>query len=93
VRIIGFESGGLAAKVFDFLCPHRYNPGRWMKIKNYNKREKLANLLFELVKYLLTVVGVGAVIPESPISFETAFSGIALATILLCFALVTTPEE
>lgn len=32
---------------------------------HHNKREKLASLLFDLVKYIFTVSGVGAILPES----------------------------
>ncbi len=39
-----------------------------VKTAHHNKREKLSNLLFDLVKYLLTVIGVGAILPESKIS-------------------------
>jgi hypothetical protein len=64
-----------------------------MKVPHYNKREKLANLLFDLAKYLLTVVGVGAMVPGSRSALETVFSGIGLAVVLLGFALIITPEE
>ncbi len=63
------------------------------KAPHHNKREKLANLLFDLVKYLLTVIGVGAILPSSNISFKTALIGILIAFVVLGFALMMTPEE
>jgi len=38
-----------------------------MKGPHHHKREKLSSLLFDLVKYLLTVIGVGAILPDSKI--------------------------
>jgi hypothetical protein len=53
----------------------------------------LANLLFDVVKYLLTVIGVGAVVPGSHVSFETASMGFVMEVTILAFALIATPEE
>ena len=64
-----------------------------VKSANYKKREKLSTLLFDLVKYLLTVIGVGAIIPESNISLGTALIGMFIALVILTLALVITPEE
>ena len=64
-----------------------------MRSSHHHKREKLANLFFDLVKYLLTVIGVGAILPESKISIGTAMVGIIVALVVLTVALVITPEE
>lgn len=64
-----------------------------MKEPHHNKREKLSSLLFDLVKYLLTVVGVGAILPESKFSFETVMTGLITAAVLLTAAWVITPEK
>lgn len=64
-----------------------------MKGRYHNKREKLAALLFDLVKYLLTVIGVGTILPESKISAWTLVTGLLLAGVLLALAMVIAPEE
>ena len=64
-----------------------------MKRAHHNKREKLSTLLFDLVKYLLTVIGVGAIIPDSKISIGTALVGITISLVVLMFALFITPED
>lgn len=66
---------------------------RTVRQAHHNKREKLAALLFDLVKYLLTVIGVGAILPDSKISMMTALIGFALTLGLLSLALVITPEK
>ncbi len=63
------------------------------KAPHHNKREKLANLLFDLVKFLLTVIGIGAILPGSNISLQTALIGILIAFVVLGLGLVITPEE
>ena len=60
---------------------------------HHNKREKLSTLLFDLVKFLLTVIGVGAIIPDSKISIGTALVGIIISLVVLMFALIITPED
>jgi len=45
------------------------------------------------VKYLLTVIGVGAILPESKISVGTALVGIMVALLVLTVALLITPED
>jgi small-conductance mechanosensitive channel len=64
-----------------------------VKQAHHNKREKLATLLFDLVKYLLTVIGVGAILPESKISLATALIGLLITLVILTFAVIITPEE
>jgi hypothetical protein len=55
--------------------------------------KKLANLLIELVKYMFTVIGVGAILPETRISRGTAAVGLGMAAVVLLVALLLTPEE
>jgi hypothetical protein len=62
-------------------------------IPHRNKREKAASLLFDLVKYLVTVIGIGALVPESRITNATVLLGLTMAAIILGLALVVTPED
>jgi len=64
-----------------------------VRSRHQKKREKLSALLFDLVKYLLTVIGVGAILPESKIAVGTALIGMAIAFVILTLALIITPEE
>lgn len=59
----------------------------------HNKREKLANLLFDLVKYFLTVIGIGAILPGSTVPVLTATVGALIALLVLGVALWVTPEK
>ncbi|MGQ0810787.1 MAG: hypothetical protein ACT4OO_06125 [Nitrospiraceae bacterium] len=67
----------------------------WTTVKGpqHNKREKLANLLFDLAKYLLTVIGIGAILPESKVALLNFLIGVFIAVALLVVALFITPEE
>ena len=53
----------------------------------------MSDLLFDLVKYLLTVIGVGAVLPDSKLSTATVVTGSPLTLVILAGALLITPEE
>lgn len=53
----------------------------------------MSDLLFDLVKYLLTVIGVGAVLPDSKLSTATVIVGLLLTVVILVTALLVTPEE
>lgn len=64
-----------------------------MKVAHYNKREKLANLFFDLSKYLSTVIGIGGIVPGNTISLKTVFIGMLMAIAILGCALIITPEE
>ena len=64
-----------------------------VKGPHHNKREKVAGLLFDLSKYLLTVVGVGAILPDSKIGGWVAIAGFSVAFVLLAIAVIVTPEE
>jgi hypothetical protein len=59
----------------------------------HNKREKLSSLLFDLAKYLSTVIGVGAILPESKISVGNLLIGVSLAVVILVAAVIITPEQ
>lgn len=53
----------------------------------------MSDLLFDLVKYLLTVIGVGAILPESKLSTATVVFGLAFTLVILAIGLFITPEE
>jgi hypothetical protein len=53
----------------------------------------VSDLLFDLVKYLLTVIGVGAVLPDSKLSTATVISGLLFTLVIMVIALLITPEE
>jgi small-conductance mechanosensitive channel len=64
-----------------------------VKQRHHNRRKKVSDLLFDLAKYLLTVIGVGAVLPESKLSTTTVVFGLALTLVILIVGLLITPEE
>jgi hypothetical protein len=53
----------------------------------------VSDLLIDLVKYLLTVIGIGAVLPDSKLSTATVISGLLFTLAMLVTALLITPEE
>ena len=83
---------GIVFGHFDLSVPFLYNFPHEEE-PSPQQTGKLSNLLFDLVKYLLTVIGAGAIIPGGNISFITALMGILIAFVVLSFALVMTPEE
>ena len=64
-----------------------------MKQRHHNRRKKVSDLLFDLVKYLLTVIGIGAVLPDSKLSTVTVVFGLLFTLVILVVALMITPEE
>jgi len=62
-------------------------------VQHKKKREKLSNLLIDVVKYLSTVIGIGAIIPDSRITLERAALALAIGLITLIIALLITPED
>jgi hypothetical protein len=64
-----------------------------VKNKHHNRRKKVSDLLFDLVKYLLTVIGVGAVLPDSKLSTATVVIGSLITLVIFVGALLITPEE
>lgn len=53
----------------------------------------MSDLLFDLVKYLLTVIGVGAVLPDSKLSTTTVVTGSLITLVIFAGAVFITPEE
>jgi len=53
----------------------------------------VSDLLFDLVKYLLTVIGVGAVLPDGKLSTATVVTGSLITLVIFVGALFITPEE
>ncbi len=39
-----------------------------MKVKNYNKRDKIATTLFDVIKYTLTIIVIGNVLDKLVVS-------------------------
>lgn len=64
-----------------------------MKPRHHNRRKKVSDLLFDLVKYLLTVIGAGAVLPDSKLSTARVVAGLLFTLVILVVALLVTPEE
>jgi len=64
-----------------------------VKHRHHNRRKKVSDLLFDLVKYLLTVIGVGAILPDSKLSTATVVIGSLITLVILVGALLITPEE
>jgi hypothetical protein len=62
-------------------------------VQHKKKREKLSNLLIDIVKYLSTVIGIGAIIPDSQITLGRAALALAIGLITLIIALLITPED
>lgn len=61
--------------------------------RHHNRRKKVSELLFDLVKYLLTVIGVGAMLPDSKLSTAIVVTGALITLVIFVGALVITPEE
>jgi hypothetical protein len=62
-----------------------------MKDKYFLKKEKLANLLFDIVKYLLTTLGAIILLAERSISPVTVTIVVVIAVIILSLAVFITP--
>ncbi len=62
-----------------------------MHDKYFHKKEKLANLLFDLVKYLLTTLGAIILLAEKTINLFTVAVIIVIAVIILTLAVFITP--
>ncbi len=61
-------------------------------MKNRKRREKLADLLFELVKYILTVVVVSGLFAEK-FSFLYWFLGVFSSLTIIVVAYFLTPQD
>jgi hypothetical protein len=62
-----------------------------MHDKYFLKKEKLADLLFDIVKYLLTTLGAIILLAEKPISPVTVTIVVVIAVIILTLAVFITP--
>lgn len=62
-----------------------------MKDKYFLKKEKVANLLFDLVKYLLTALVAVLLLAEKSLSMGKIFMMSIIAIFLLMAAVIITP--
>lgn len=62
-----------------------------MKDKYFLKKEKVANLLFDLVKYLLTTMGAIMLLSDKPIKPVAVVVTVAIAAFILMAAILITP--
>lgn len=62
-----------------------------MRDKYFLKKEKLANLLFDIVKYLLTTLGAIMLLSEKAMSSFTVTIVVVIAVIILTLAIFITP--
>jgi hypothetical protein len=62
-----------------------------VKDKYFLKKEKVANLLFDLVKYLLTAIGAITLLSEKTINLKLLLITSAIALIVFILAIVITP--
>ena len=59
--------------------------------KYFLKKEKLADMLFDIVKYLLTALCAKLFISEKPFSFVKVFIASLIAVIITAIAIFITP--
>jgi hypothetical protein len=64
-----------------------------MEDKYFYKREKVANLLFDLVKYLLTALAATILFTDKVIGLKIIFVIGALAILIFILAIFITPER
>jgi hypothetical protein len=62
-----------------------------MRDKYFLKKEKLADLLFDIVKYLLTTLGAIILLSEKAMSPFTVTIVVVIAVIILTLAVFITP--
>ena len=62
-----------------------------MKDKYFLKKEKVANLLFDLVKYLLTTIGAIMLLKKEMYSFKALLISFVIAIIVFAVAVFITP--
>jgi len=63
----------------------------FMRDKYFPKKEKLADLLFDIVKYLLTTLGAIILLSEKAMSPFTVTIVVMIAVIILTLAVFITP--
>lgn len=61
------------------------------KIGNYNKRDKISSTLFEVIKYILTIIVIGNIFEK--INWQQALLGFLLAMGIGVVASFITPEK
>ncbi|MEW6618654.1 MAG: hypothetical protein AB1422_04795 [bacterium] len=59
--------------------------------KRYNKKEKIANTLFDVIKYILTVIVIGSIFNK--FDYKYIVIGVCLAVVLGVIAYIITPEK
>ena len=64
-----------------------------MKDENFLKKEKVANLLFDLVKYLLTTLGAIVLLGKEMPDFRVLLTTFAIAIIVFALAVFITPKK
>ena len=64
-----------------------------MEAKYFYKREKVANLLFDLVKYLMTALGATLLFTDKVIELRLILIISALSIIVFVLAIFITPEK
>lgn len=62
-----------------------------MKDKYFLKKEKVANLRFDLVKYLLTTMGAIMLLSDKPIKPVAVVVTVVIAAFILMAAILITP--
>jgi len=62
-------------------------------MKNFNKREKTANLLFKVVEYGVIAFGINALLPGSHLNINNILIGVGTLSLLYIIALYVTPEK
>lgn len=65
----------------------------YKKNRYFLKREKIANLLFDLAKYLLTVIVAGGMFLGDAFDRKTVSVGFCLAVIMVIVAVIATPSH
>ena len=61
--------------------------------KYFHKREKVANLLFDLVKYLLTALGATLLFTDKDINIGVILIIVALAILVFVLGIFITPRK
>lgn len=64
-----------------------------MKDRYFLKKEKIANLLFDLVKYLLTTLGAMILLSEKTVNVFSIVITLGIAVIILMTAIIITPVK
>jgi len=62
-------------------------------MKDKLRRERLGNLLFEVVKYLITIILIGRLLKPESITLKVFVSGFVLTIVLLITAYFITPKN